>query len=48
MPNFHKITVWHEIFAGVYFCGSLEKPQKLEPAKISFHTLHAKVLYQYE
>ena len=36
MPNFHKITVWHEIFAGVYFWGSLEKPQKLEPAKISF------------
>ena len=26
-------------FAGTYFCGSLEKSQKLEPAKISCHTV---------
>ena len=25
------------MFAGKYFCGSLEKSQKLEPAKISCH-----------
>ena len=28
-----------EIFAGTYFCGSLEKSQKFEPAKISFNTV---------
>ena len=27
------------LFAGTYFCGSLEKSQKLEPAKISCHTV---------
>ena len=27
------------LFAGTYFCGSLEKPQNLEPAKISCHTV---------
>ena len=26
------------LFPGTYFCGSLEKSQKLEPAKSSFHT----------
>ena len=26
-------------FAETYFCGSLEKSQKLEPAKISCHTV---------
>ena len=26
-------------FAGTYFCGSLEKSQKLEPAKISCYTV---------
>ena len=26
-------------FAGTYFCGSLEKIAKLEPAKISCHTV---------
>ena len=26
-------------FAGTYFCEQLEKSQKLEPAKISCHTL---------
>ena len=27
------------LVAGTYFCGSLEKSQKLEPAKISCHTV---------
>ena len=27
------------LLAGTYFCGSLEKSQKLEPAKISCHTV---------
>ena len=26
-------------FAGTYFCGPLEKSQKLEPVKISFHAV---------
>ena len=28
-------------FPGTYFCGSLEKSQKLEPAKISCHTVYS-------
>ena len=27
------------VFVGTYFCGSLEKLQKLEPTKISCHTV---------
>ena len=31
------------MFAGFYFCGSLEKLQKLEPAEISRHTVYCKI-----
>ena len=39
------VNFWRKMFAviflftGTYFCGSLEKSQKLEPAKISCHTV---------
>ena len=33
----------HYSSVGTYFCGSLEKSEKLEPAKISCHTLYALV-----
>ena len=33
----------HSSSVGTYFCGSLEKSEKLEPAKISCHTLYALV-----